>query len=60
VPEDAIKIFVEFRRIESAIKGYTCIYFVYKISISLLCSCGGPEWPFFWRTSSTSGVLQLW
>lgn len=38
IPEDAVKIFVEFKRIESAIKGiYVCLYVLDWIAFKLIC-----------------------
>lgn len=56
-PEDAVRIFVEFKRIESAIKGMTWNRTVGSIVIGFLCSCCRFEWTFLWRETSASRVL---
>lgn len=61
VPEDAVKIFVEFKRIESAIKGLinkwnTLVHLIY-LNYFLFYSCGRFKWTIFWRASSASWIL---
>lgn len=61
VPEDAVKIFVEFKRIESAIKGLinklnTSVLLIY-FKYFLFYSCGGFKWTLFWWASGASRIL---
>lgn len=61
VPEDAVKIFVEFKRIESAIKGLinewnTLVHSIY-MNFFFYYSCGRFKWTIFWRASSASWIL---
>lgn len=67
IPEEAVRIFVEFKRIESAIKGKIilpkisccihCIQIAYQCET--LCSCCRLKWSFLWWSSSQSWILLL-
>jgi hypothetical protein len=51
---EAVRIFVQFTRLESAIKG-TCTHAVsYNVCtyyVLFMYSCGGSKWPVFWWTN---------
>ena len=60
-PEEAVRIFTEFKRVESAIKG-VYHFFLFKMKKNVIClyifySRGGPQWTLFWRSPSSSLVL---
>lgn len=55
-PDEAVKIFLEFKRIESAIKGISMSILIKKIDSNSLLSDRSRrrlKWTFLWRTSSS-------
>ena len=63
-PEEAVRIFVEFKRVESAIKGkkkFKCLQNVTVLldfNFFIFLSCGRPEWKVFWWPRSQSLILR--
>ena len=68
-PEEAVRIFVEFKRVESAIKGkknyqiiFKCLHNVTVLLdfkfFHLFFSCGRPQWKVFWWPRSQSLILR--
>ena len=60
-PEEAVRIFIEFKRVESAIKGdnihYLHLCLLTKQTLSVF-SCGRFEWEVFRGTASPSTILR--